>query len=732
VSGTRPGPTHRSRQLAHLALVLLVVLLGTLGPGPTTADGVERRGGPAAIPPVGQAGTPESGLLVSMDSIVPAYLTPGEPVAVGGSITNLDDHVWRDLQVYLVMSSNPMTTREQLAAALASPATLYSGERVTAPGFYLELGALEPGESVPYQLEVPFGRLGLLSRAPGVYSLGVHVIATDEAGVRNPYEATGRARSFIPFIPEPVASPVDISVLWPVQAHVQRAGDGGYVNADLLAADVSNGGRLRRVLDMAQAAGPVPLTVVADPAVLDAVAHIADGTTCQAGQRPGTTEAQPSPLAVESSQQASAREFLRDFVALASAQTLWTQGYGRPDLTALGSYRGPRLHNAIEAATSATLDALGLSGRRVYLPTQGLDAKTLSKLGPDTVTVVAGEQVLDWDLEDGPLAEVQPAGREPFVIVVADRTLTDGGPAPGPTDTALQVRQRLLSESALLALQASATGVAAPGILFVASPSWDPGATWPASGFFSGFSAPWLRPVPVDDQLTSPPPEVPSVVPAGGPGQPLPQSLLNTASDISRRARVLSSITSSETDLSICHDQAAALAASEYWRSDPATGQQLADQALADVTRQLQQITIEGPDFVTLSSDSGRFPITITNGLDEPVRVGVRITADDDSLAFDEIEPVELRRGDSTTFTVRTSAADVGVVAVTARLTTPEGRAFGQPATFSLRTSVVGVVVWVALGTAAALVALAIARRLRRRGRGRAVAPAPAPVRTAP
>jgi hypothetical protein len=113
------------------------------------------------------------------------------------------------------------------------------------------------------------------------------------------------------------------------------------------------------------------------------------------------------------------------------------------------------------------------------------------------------------------------------------------------------------------------------------------------------------------------------------------------------------------------------------------------------------------------------------------VTVGVRITADDGSMTFADIRPVDLRRDESTTLTVRTQAAEVGVIGVTATLTTPSGRAFGQPATISLRTSVVGVVVWVALAAAVTLVGLAVIRRLRRRDRGGGAVSAE-PVRTSP
>lgn len=701
-----------------LLLVALVVLQG----GP--AEAAAPRRDPDRHARVSRSDPrPTTGLAVSMDSIAPAYLTPGEPQDVSGVITNLDDHVWRDLQVYLVMSPSPMTTRAQLAAALDSPATAYSGNRVTEPGRYLNLGSLQPGESASYHLSVPFAQLGLLLRAPGVYSIGVHVIATDENGVRNPSEATGRSRSFIPLMPRQVDTPVALSLVWPFQAAVQRAADGSYLNADVLAGEVSSGGHLRRMLDMARAAGDVPLTAVVDPGVLDALSHIADGSTCENAPR---TDSAVDP------RQRSVGEFLRDLLTLAQTQPVWAQGFGRPDLTALASRPGTGLVHAVDNATSDSLGDFDLSGRRVYLPTQNVDTTALAQLSPSIVALVSAEQLRGWRLEDGPVVTLRTT--DPSVdVLVADRSLTDGGPAPVPSDTALQVRQRLLSESALLSLEGTANGVPDAGMVFVASPSWDPGPFWPSAGFFSAFDASWLRMATLDSQLARGPFEsAPRLAPARAPAQTLSPTLLDTAEDIVRRARVLRAVGGDDPTLRACSDQSVALAVSEYWRADPDTGEALAKGELAGLGARLNRITVEGPDFVTLSSNSGRFPITLTNGLDQPVRVGVRITADDGSMTFDDIGPVDLRRRDSTTFTVRTTASDVGVISVTATLTTTSGRPFGKPATFSLRTSAVGVIVWIALGAAAALVVLAVARRVFRRDRDRNSEAPPAPLRTSP
>ena len=710
------APRAATAVVGVLAMVALVLATG----GPASAQ-------PATQPSSSDGDRVTTGLAVTMAAITPAYLTPGEPVTVRGDITNLDERVWRDLQVYLVMSPSPLTTREQLAAAVASPATAYGGNRVTGEGLFVELGSLPPGESTNYSLEVPFDQLGLLARTSGVYSIGVHVIATDADGVRNSSEATGRARGLIPLMPREVDVPVALSLVWPFQAQVERTAEGTYSNAAELVADVTGGGRLRRLLDLARSTTSVPLTLISDPAVLDALQRIASGSF--GPQRADAdTDSAPQTAAAR-----AAREFLRDFTALAAAQSLWTQGYGRPDLTSLEQRPVRGVMRSINRATSTTLAQLDLAGRRTYLPTRDVDPDALAGLPSETVALVFGDQVEDWTIEDGPMA-LLGTDSAPVDVVVADRELTRGGPAPGPTDTALQVRQRVLSETALLWLEAQLNDVSDVGMVFVASPSWNPGGTWPTANFFSGFDAPWLAMTSLDTQVARGPfPSTQRLTTLEPATQSLPRRLLESARLLQRRAAIVGAVTGDGTeDDRAYYDQAVALSVSEYWRTAPATAQALADASLSSLAKQLDGIVVEGPEFVTLSSSSGRFPITVTNTLDQPVTVGVRITADDGSMAFDDIAPVNLRGQESTTFTVQTRAADIGVIGVTASLTTRNGKPFGQRATFSLRTSAVGVVVWIVLGVAAGLIVLAVARQLRRRSRVERGVPTPVTIRTSP
>ncbi|HSE70144.1 MAG TPA: hypothetical protein VLA97_05235, partial [Nocardioidaceae bacterium] len=105
----------------------------------------------------------------------PSTVPRNGTVTVTGEVTNRSESSWTDLNVYLLTSSEPITSEEELEAAAQSPAEEEVGGRITTPGLYQDIDDLEPGESTGYRLSVPASQLSIGSE-PGVYWLGVHVL----------------------------------------------------------------------------------------------------------------------------------------------------------------------------------------------------------------------------------------------------------------------------------------------------------------------------------------------------------------------------------------------------------------------------------------------------------------------------------------------------------------------------------------------------------------------------
>jgi Family of unknown function (DUF6049) len=746
--------------LAAAALTLLPLAV----PATPLAAASPRTGGTESAPPAGnvalngsaqpmtaahgprRSDEPETGIAVDLEQIAPAYLQPGDELTVSGTVTNLDRERWRDVQVYLMRPVTAATTPDEVETLADTPVEVADGERILREGFYLELGGLDPGASEQFELSIPFRLLNLSPEAYGVYTLAVQVLATDALDNRDSV-AEGRARSLIPLMPDD--SPrVGVSTIWPFRDDLVREPDGQYADRDELIEDISSGGRLRTLLDLARTSrsSSTPISLLLDPALLDALRSIVAGDPGRP-REPATPSESPSAtdeatfdaLQPVTPEQRAANDFLDDLAALIGLNSVWIEGYGGPDLTALSDYDSKRLHRTISRANRAALSEVGISSdrSRAYLPTGVLDVEALEALGPKTTTLVTSAQVRRWAPEDGPIATVRSDGSRARVVVANDAVL-DGGLEPGPTDTALHVRQRLLAESAVLSLQAEAEGRRrAPAMVMLADDGWDPGANARASDFFDAFDVPWVYATDLSAERTDGPHRGarhlrPRNDAEGREDPPIPTSLARSADRIRGRGVITYAITRKDRQLLSYYDEAAALTVSEQWRADPDLSQEMADETIGQLDGQLAGVTLEAPEFVTLSSSSGQFPLTISNDLAWPITVGVRLEAEDGGLVVEQDEPVDVDPHQSTTVNVRVDAEDVAVSEVTARLTTPKGRPFGEPVTFRVRSSVVGMVIWIALGAAGAIVVFAVGRRVRRsaKSRGEAEPAVPAPGET--
>jgi hypothetical protein len=149
------------------------------------------------------------------------------------------------------------------------------------------------------------------------------------------------------------------------------------------------------------------------------------------------------------------------------------------------------------------------------------------------------------------------------------------------------------------------------------------------------------------------------------------------------------------------------------WRDLRPQGLAAARAAEDRADRDLARITVEGPDAVTLSSSEGSFPVTVSNDTDHPVRVGVQIGSSNPSLSVPESESVDVGAGERHTLTIAVDMSRQTSATLTARMATADGETFGDPAVFNVRSSRVGVALWVAIGLAAAFVVVALARRFR-------------------
>ena len=102
------------------------------------------------------------------------------------------------------------------------------------------------------------------------------------------------------------------------------------------------------------------------------------------------------------------------------------------------------------------------------------------------------------------------------------------------------------------------------------------------------------------------------------------------------------------------------MAGVSYWVRDfPTTGVVDARRSVIAIEELLHQVTIDAPPSVTLSSDTGNFSATVTNGLEESVLVRV-LAETDPQLEITPSEPIELGPDERATVLMQAESSLLG------------------------------------------------------------------------
>jgi Family of unknown function (DUF6049) len=683
--------THGRRWGAMLLVgIVTIVLAGLVTPTPaatadlttTTPDGLARR----------QLLTEDAPRL-TIRTVTPSRLQPDRPVRLTGVVHNNSRRAWGDVQVSMVVSETPITSTEQLVAARRDPEDLL--RQVLREGDDFEdLGDIRPGRESSFTLRNGYDQL-LLSGSPGVYVLGVEVRATPQTG---PRREVAQSTIFVPLMAE--ASGIDrvqLAMVWPLTAGVPRAAS-GYAN-DSLAAQFGADGRLDALVSMGAGAGDFPLSWIVDPAVLHAATDMSDGYVLAGGTEVGEDEADAL---------AAASWMNRTESALASADVL-SVPYGDPDLASLAHDNLDRALAPAVGAGTAVMGDLGITAQRLVWPADGAaDQRTLNAGAAmvPSVGLVAGSSVRRRDAGAVlPLA----SGDIDLTGLVYERAVV----SPWRTDTMLQWRQQLLAVTAVRALSGG-------GVVVVVPPrTLTPDAGWAAADFFGQLRGTWFQPVAIDALITQEDSQGTRLrYPRRARRAELPAENLNEISAVVRTSDSLVGILADPGESQARLDQATGLASSLHWRATPKFGASLARSWADDNRSQLEQVDVETVPFITLSGREGQFPVTVSNGMSDAVRVGVQVQAGDSSVSFEALDPVMIEPEQRRTLPVRVDYPGVGITNVTVALVDRDGETFGASTALKLRTTQIGTAIWVVVAVGATIILFAVGRSVVRRIRG--------------
>ena len=673
-------------------------------------------------------------LTVTIDNLNPTAIPRKGPIRVSGRVTNQDDQTWTTINLYGFLSSTPMTTPEELAVQSEVAPEEYIGPRILDAGTYDTVDELAPGESENYTFTIPQSVVRRYVSEPGVYWFGVHALGFDETGVDDDL-ADGRARTFMPLVPPRTQKTVDTALVIPIRHHVAHASDGSIADVREWTRALRRGA-LSALVDLGATAGTRPVSWLVDPSVIDAVRRLAAGNPPRSlgptvdqndeqggeesespspsptgdeqegegdGEQDGATEEKPDPRTAAAA--AAATDWLERLHDALTGKEILTLPYGDLDVAAAAEH-DPNAYRDARKRSSGDLAPWGLpTSPAVASPSGYLDAAGIRQTESGTTTIVT-----DRMYGDGAPSIVTTEGRS---LVLASSGAASGGPGPDDPLAPVAVRQRIASEAAVRLL--------APGQppLFVAFPStWSPRA---GSDFFGGLDdLGWMDLTTVESASSRPGTEVP----VGDLDYPEEQADLELDAGTFAAAQDLADAGATLQNLLTLNDEVGSEVRDEAFtdlsyadRADPFGAAANASASRGWIETRLHSVRIDAPRAVILSSGSGRFAATVTNGLDQPVSVKIRAIADAPLRIDVPAETIELGPGPNTQSTVLLNASSPasGIRNLTLLLTDVDDQPLGSSDDLPIRSNRVSNVIWVIVGTGVALLFGAIVVRLFRR-----------------
>ena len=673
---------------------------------------------------------PTTPLSVTIDSLSPSYVPRKGPIRVTGSVTNEDKGDWTSVFMFAFMGDTPIRSTSELAEASTVDPTAEVGGRITSPGTYDTIDRIAPGETVQYAITVPHSQIHVTEA--GVYWFGVHALGTGPDGRLD--GADGRARTFLPLVP-PTHAPVDTALVLPLRRTASYAPDGSIEDVEGWNTALAPGGRLRQMVDFGASAGNRPITWLLDPGLPDVVRSLtlgnparslappAAGTTGgddsssgstptpQAGSTPSSgssdgSDSSDAGQATLAAVAASGNAWLDRLHEALSGEEILALPYGDLDVAAAAEH-DPALYRRARQRSGTELAPWGLPMTpAVSSPGGYLDAPAL-RATPARSRVL----VTDRMFRDEPPAVARAAGAR---LITTSSGAAAGGPGPDDPLAPVALRQRILAEAALRLLE--------PGHkpLVVVLPSyWTPSSS---TGFFEGLDVDWLHLTTVNDVASRRAQPVPIDrldYPEGRDRVELDNPNFTSAEELIRAGVTLQGVLTDNTNVASTVADQAMSSTSYGHRVSPDGSRAAIDRSRSWIDQELGSIQIDAPPAVTLSSTSGRFAATLTNGLDEPVTVSIQALTDEPH-AIHGPETVELGPGGRTTVLLNASLQSFGVHNVTLMVTDSQGHPLGSTDQLPIRSAQVSKVIWLILGTGVALLFGAIAVRLFRRIRAAA------------
>lgn len=649
--------------------VLAATVVAPAAAEPGTATALASVGSMYAESPTipGPAGPDVPSVGIDITTFEPAAPEPGDLLVIEGTVTNVTDAPLLNVQALLRHNLNPISSRADLGLVDTDPRLVW-GSR---PGhvFTEVTPSLPAGAAADFRLEVqletacppaaPGAPPCVQIQHPGVYVFGVD-IREGNPNVPGARVDAGTTLSLLPWLMGTAERSVEVAMLWPVSGSPAVRPDGtlGDIDADAM---VGPGGWLSALLD---APGDAPVTWVVNPDLLDTVGAIADSDDRRAS---------------------SAENWLTTFESTADDAAIWLLPFAVPDVAAFATSEQAKLAGTAVRLSTIAAQEFPTGTRTVAWPasTTALESELAAYRAAGVTTAVVPSDAVAT--RSGPWVDL-PAGDGRISGLVVDTTLSS---TIALADDDVAMRQRWLAATALAVLEPDAD----PAPLVVSPPlGWQPSYQAASRLIEVWTSVPWVEPVAVDQIGSQRTPGTLAPVDASASGQDSPTA--DAAAELLARVGQYETLLAEPAD-GDDFSTAMVRAASAGWRADPDSGRTFIAAATRDVGDLLSQVSVQVASTVTLSSNTGAFPVNVVNHLDVPVTVRLELeSANPQRMAVEPVTAQRVEAGETEILRVTAEAVANGKVRVDLQLATVDGTPLGRATHTVVNATDYGVIGW--------------------------------------
>ena len=626
------------------------------------------------------------------------FACPGGPdLVVRFRAENLGTETLGELAIGVTLYSRILTRNAYQDSLVADPPIVIDGETLQ------RTGAIAPGSSRDFEIGLTLGS-GIDTDESGVYPLKVDL--------RSGISSVAELRTPVVFLVREPEVPLDLSWTFVLHHPITFAPDGTFTDPSIEVA-LEPGGRLhgeiRSLLALAADPGLTPVDVAVSPVLLTQLGRMRDGYAVVDGDA-----VRQVPAGVGGAALAARAVLDMQTIAAAPNVDLTALPFSTPELPSLyGGGLGRDADLQLEQGRSVVAEFLGTDPVPAVLrpPGAALDDVTLRNLpGAGITTLLVGPETV------APVA--QPLGfAGPATTALAEGALS--AIVPEPTTDALlaanagtdpvRAAQVMLGELATIWQEQPGERRGVAVVLGEDGPFPGP--------FFTPFAlniagAPWLAPQGAVEFVATYPPAASQ--PLASPSfRRFSTSYVTSLKQARRRVETLATMLPAESTSPERLDTMLLLAEARQFLAESDAGIEFIATVHRTVQDVMSSLILDTVPSVTLSSESGGIPVTVSNDAAEALSFSVRLKSE--SLREQPSADLELEPGESETVSLQAEMASTGQSLIDVQLVSPSGRVIEQETIVVRSTGYNRVALLITIGAAILMVGAWARRFLPRR-----------------